>query len=262
MIDTVNDRSALSDAARQDQACRCTQVGCHDLSAGELLNAVTNCGIAFNFRTRAHTDKLRNVHKAVFKYRFGDNTGTFCHQVQQGELRLHVGRECRMWRGTHIDCFRAFAVHIQADPVFTDFNISAGFTKLSQHRIQRVRFSVTTDNFATGNRRRHQEGAGFNTVRQNAINTAAQTLNAFDSDTVGALTCHLRAHGVEEVRSIDDLRLTRGVFDNSSPFRQRSSSHDGDGRANADHVHHDMCTFQTTINGRFDVAFFQFNFRA
>lgn len=52
------------------------------------------------------------------------------------ELRLHVGWETRVRRGTHVDRFRTVAVHIEANPVFTDFNVRASLTQLSQYRIQ------------------------------------------------------------------------------------------------------------------------------
>ncbi len=262
MVDAVNDSGALSNTARQHEACRCTQVGCHDLSARKLLNAVANRSVAFDFRTSAHTDQFRNVHETVFEDRFSDHTGPFRHHVQQGELGLHVGRERRMRRGTYVHRFRTLAMHIQANPVFAHFDIRTGFAQLGQNGVQGIRLRVAADNFPAGDRRRHQEGAGFDTVRQNAINAAAQALHAFDGDAVGTLPRHLRAHRVEEVRRVDDFRLARGVFDDGGAFRQRRSCHDSDGRANADHVHDDMRAFQTTIDGRFDVTFFQLNFRA
>ena len=165
-----------------------------------------------------------------------------------------------MWRGTHVHRFRAFTVHIEANPVFAHFNVSTGFTQLRQYGIQRIRLRITADDFATRNRRRHQEGAGFDTVWQHAIHTATQTFYAFDGNTVGALPRDFRPHRVKEVRRIDDFRLTRGVFNDGGAFSQGRGSHDGHGRANADHIHHDVRAFQAAVDGCFDVAFFQLNF--
>ena len=80
--------------------------------------------------------------------------------------------------------------------------------------------------------------------------------------TIGALTANFRTQRNQEVRGIDDFRFTRCVFNNRGAFRQGCSTHDGHRCANADFIHHDMCAFQTTIDGSFNVTFFQFDGRA
>ena len=223
---------------------------------------MANHGIAFDFCVSAHTAQLRHVHKAVLKHGFRDEAGTFCHQVQQRELGLHIGRERRMRRSTHINRFRTFAVHIKADPVVADFDIRTRITQFRQNGIQCVRLCITADNFATRNCRRHQEGTGFDAVWQNAIHTAAETLNAFDRNTIGALASDLRAQRNQEVRGIHNLRLARSVFDDGGAFGKRCCTHDGDSRTDAHFVHDNMRAFQTAINGRFHIAFFQLDSRA
>ena len=86
--------------------------------------------------------------------------------------------------------------------------------------------------------------------------------HTFDDDTIGALTANFRTQRNQEVRGIDDFRFTRCVFNNRGTFRQGCSTHDGHRCANADFIHHDMCAFQTTIDGSFNVTFFQFDGRA
>ena len=94
-----------------------------------------------------------------------------------------------------------------------------------------------------------------------ATDAAAEARYAFDGDTIGTLTFDLRTQRVEKVRGIDNFRLARGVFDNGRTFRQRRSAHDGHGSANADLIHHNMRAFQTSINRRLDITFFQLDFR-
>ena len=91
---------------------------------------MANDRITFNFGMRTHTDQFRDMHETVFKNRFSDHASPFCHQIQQTELRLHIGRKARVWRGTEIHRFRATPVHVETDPIFTDFNISTGFSEL------------------------------------------------------------------------------------------------------------------------------------
>ena len=215
--------------------------------------------IAFDLRVCTHTDQFRNVHETVFKDRFGNHAGPFRNQVQQRELRLHVGREPRVWRGAYIDGFRTIAVHIQANPVFAGFDISARIAQLGQYGIQGIRLCVAANNFTAGDCRSDQESTGFDTVRQNAVYAATQTLYAFDGDAVSPLTFNFRAQRVEEVRRIDDFRLASGVFNNGGAFRQRRGTHNGHGRADADLIHHNMRAFKTSVNRRLHITFFQFD---
>ena len=223
---------------------------------------MTDSGIALDLRVRAHTDQFRNVHEAVFKDRFGDHAGPFRHQVKQRELGLHIGREARVRSGTHVDRFRTVAVHIEANPVFARFDVSPGVTQFRQNGIQSIRLRVTAEDLAAGNRRGHQEGAGFDTVRQYTVYAATQTLHAFDGNAIGALAFDFRAQRVKEVGGIDNFRLARGVFDNRRPLREGRCAHDSYGSADAHLIHHDMRAFQATVDRGFDITFFQFDLGA
>ena len=223
---------------------------------------MTDSGIALDLRVRAHTDQFRNVHEAVFKDRFGDHAGPFRHQVKQRELGLHIGREARVRRGTHVDRFRTVAVHIEADPVFARFDVSPGVAQLRQYGIQGIRLRVTAEDLAAGNRRGHQESPGFNTVRQHTVDAAAQALHAFDGNAIATLACDFCAQRVQEVGGIDNLRLASGVFNNRRSLRKRRCAHDGYGGADAHLIHHNMRAFQATADRGFDITFFQFDLGA
>ena len=54
----------------------------------------------------------------------------------------------------------------------------------------------------------------------------AQLLDALDDDLVGARALDLRAHGDEEVREVDDLRLARGVLDDGFAVGERRRHHE------------------------------------
>nr|VUD30034.1 Uncharacterised protein [Raoultella sp. NCTC 9187] len=103
-------------------------------------------------------------------------------------------------------------MHIKANPVFTGLNIGTRVTQLRQHGVEGIRLRIAADDFTAGDCRCDQEGPGFDAVRQNAIDAAAQTLYAFNGNAVGALAFNFRAQRNEEVGRIDDFRLTRGRF--------------------------------------------------
>ena len=262
MVDTIDNGSPFCNTTCQYEARRRAQIGRHHLRTGQFFNAVANDRVAFNLSMRTHTDQFRYVHETVFEDSFRDEARAFGHQVQQRELCLHIRRECRMWRSTHVNGFRTLPVHIEADPVFTDFDIRTRIAQFRQHRIQGIWLGVTADNLTARNGRGHQESTGFDTIWQYAIHTTTQTFNAFDGDTVCALPADLRPQRDQEVRGIHDLRLTGGVFDDGSAFCQRSSRHDGDRCAHAHFVHDNVRAFQTTIDGRFNVTLFQLDLRA
>ena len=148
-------------------------------------------------------------------------------------------------------------MHVEANPVFTDFDIRTGITQLRQNSIQCVWLRITADNFAARNRRRHQERPGFNTVWQNAIHTTAETFNAFNGDTIGTLPGDLRTQRNQEISGIHNFRFTGGVFDDGGTFCKRCRAHDSDRRADTHFVHDNVCAFQTSLNGRLHIAFFQ-----
>ena len=52
-----------------------------------------------------------------------------------------------------------------------------------------------------------------------------ELLHAVDLDGIRTGAAHVRAHGVEEVRQIDDVRLARRVFDDRASFGEHGGDH-------------------------------------
>ena len=88
---------------------------------------------------------------------------------------------------------------------------------------------------ARGGNGRHV-GACLDLVGDDGVGAAVQALHARDADGVGAGALDVRAHGVEEVGEIDDVRLLRRIFDDGRAVRQSRGHHDVHGRADGDHV--------------------------
>ena len=72
----------------------------------------------------------------------------------------------------------------------------------------------------------HHIGACFYHVGCYTICTTIQLLNAFNADNVRSCAADMCAHVIEEVRSIDDMRLFSGIFDNCLSLRHNGSQHD------------------------------------
>ncbi len=244
--------------SRPAPARRRAQIGRHHLRARKLLHAVTDSGIALDLRVRAHTDQLRNVHEAVFKDRFGDHAGPFRYRVKQRELGLHIGREARVRRGTHVDRFRTVAVHIEADPVFARFDVSPASRSFAS-TASGIRLRVTAEDLAAGNRRGHRK-SGFNTVRQHTVDAAARRCTP--SMVMRSLPWPVILRPARSGSWRYRQSPARERRFQSSFLRKRRCAHDGYGGADAHLIHHNMRAFQATADRGFDITFFQFDLGA
>lgn len=72
------------------------------------------------------------------------------------------------------------------------------------------------------------------------IRAAAEALHAAHLDDVGARAGDLRAHRVQEVREIDDMRLLRAVFNDGHPAAQHRREQNVHRRADGDDVEIDV----------------------
>src|SRR5699024_6926853 len=75
-------------------------------------------------------------------------------------------------------------------------------------------------------------------------------LDAADLDDVRARALDVRAHGVQEVRQVDDMRLLGAVFHDGLALGEHRSEHDVHGRADRYHVKIDVRAVQALL-GRF-----------
>ena len=69
---------------------------------------------------------------------------------------------------------------------------------------------------------------------------AWQDRNAGDLDHVGAGSLDVRSHGIQEVRHVDDVRLTRGVLDHGDALGLDGGDHEVDRGSDAHHVEEDV----------------------
>ena len=191
--------------------------------------------------------QLVDVHEAVFEDRLDHGTGAFGNGVERDELRLHVGRKRRVRSSTHVHRFRAFAVHVQLDPVFTGGDLGACFLELLKDGFKDGRISVLDLHAATGDGSGYQVSTGFNTVRHDAVGRRMQLFDAIDGDGIGAGTADLGAHGVQEVGQVNDFRLACRVLQDAAAIGQRCSHHDVFGTGHTDGIEEEVGTVQAAF---------------
>ena len=136
-----------------------------------------------------------------------------------------------------------------ADRVVIFLHLDAAFEQLRGDGFQMLRDDVLDQHVAACRRRGDHIGAGFDLVGNDRIGAAVQVLHAVNLDHVGAGAADIRAHRVEEVGEIDDMRLFRSVFDDRQAARLDGGKHDVDRRADRDLIHIDRAAGQVVCRG-------------
>ena len=91
--------------------------------------------------------------------------------------------------------------------------------------------------------------ARLDLVGDDGIAAAVQRLDAAHLDDVGARAGDLRAHGVQEVREVDDVRLLGAVFDDRHAAAQNCRKQDVHRRADGDDIKIDVAAAQPALRG-------------
>ena len=165
-----------------------------------------------------------------------------------GDLRLHVRREAGIRHRLDIGpAHDARALH--ADGVVVFGNLHAHLAQLGGDAVHMFGDDVLDKHVAARGRDGRHIGARLDLVRNDGVAAAVQAADAANFDDVGTRARDLRAHGVQEVRQIDDVRFLCGVLDNGRAVRQDCADHDVHGRADGDDVEIDTAARQAVCRG-------------
>ena len=91
------------------------------------------------------------------------------------------------------------------------------------------------------------EGARLDLIRNDGVIAAMQALYTANLDHISTGALNIRAHCIQEVRQIDNVRLLRAVLHNRLTLGQNSCEHDVHGRADRNNVKINMCAVQTVL---------------
>ena len=92
-------------------------------------------------------------------------------------------------------------------------------------------------------------GARLDLVGDDGVTSALELFYAPDLDDVRPRTHDVRAHGVEKVGQVHDVRLLGGVFDDGQAVGQGRGDEDVHGRTHGDHVQVDLRPVQAAGGG-------------
>ncbi len=93
---------------------------------------------------------------------------------------------------------------------------AAGLLELDEHEVEVRGIEAAHGDRATGQCAGDDEGAGLDAVAHDAVLDGVKRLNALDGERGGPAARDTRAHAVEEVDEIDDLRFAGRVLDDAS----------------------------------------------
>ena len=163
----------------------------------------------------------------------GDDARPLRHRERHADLRLHIGREAGVRLGLDVGAAETprradedgFAVFLHRDAHFAEFRGDA---------VKVLGNDVFDQDFSPDGGGGGHVGAGLDLVGNDGVGAAVELLHAVDLDGVRTGAANVRAHGVEEVGKIDDVRLARRVFDDRASLGEHGGDHNVHRRADGD----------------------------
>ena len=135
------------------------------------------------------------------------------------------------------------------DGVLVRGDADAHLAQLGGDALQVARDDVLHAHLAAGGGAGDHIGPGLYLVGDNRVAPAVEGVRAVDLDAVRAGPAHVRAHGVQEVREVDDVRLLGGVLDYGAAAGHAGREDDVHRRADADLVQVNPRAVQLAVYG-------------
>ena len=247
-VRVLDERHALGAHGSNNHCCACAQITGTDLAAVQRLHAVDNGGLPFYLNVCAHAAKFGGVAEAVVIDALGHKTGADCSSKTDRDLWLHVGREAGIRHGLDV-CAVQPVGRFDADGVVIFRDVRADLAQLCSDAVEMLRNDILDQHIAADSCRGRHIGACFDLIGNDGIAAAVQRLDAADLDHVGACAGNLRAHGVQEVRKIHDVRLFGAVFDNRHAAAKHCCEQDVHRRADGDNIEINVAAAQPALRG-------------
>ena len=195
------------------------------MRAVERLYALHHSRAAVDQHVGAHAVEVARVREAVLKHVLHHHRGSLGHGGQRQHLGLHIGGKARMRLRLQLLESREPLRRAQPRRAFLLVDLAAHLPQLGKDSVQVSAGYVGQPDVAARGRRRGQQGTGHNAVRHGLIAYAMQALHALDGHGMRACAADARAHGVEQVLQIADLRLPRHVAQHRAAPEQHRGHH-------------------------------------
>src|SRR5687767_172661 len=138
------------------------------------------------------------------------------------------------------------------------------FAELRDYSTQMIRAAVFDFELTISDCGGNDKGSGFDSIGNDRVFSAAKCGHAFDLDRVCSSTVHTRAHLVEQLGEVDDLRFESTVAQCCRAARECRGHHQVFRACDGDFVELNICCTQAAVawSTRDDVSGFESNLGA
>ena len=166
-----------------------------------------------------------------FKDGFADDGLSHRCRQQRTHRLLQVGREARIHLRLDVHTAVAAQRSAHAQGVVGFRHARAHFQQLRRQRFHMRRNAAGQFHVAVRRRRRNHQRPRLNLVRDDGVVRAVEIVAPEDTDDIRARALDARAHRVQEVRQIHNMRLLGGVVDDGRTVRLGCGKHHVNRRA-------------------------------
>ena len=216
----IHNGDSLCCQSCNNKSCPSTKIRCTYSCTSKLIHAINNCGIAFNLNTGSHSGKLVCIFEAILKNTLSYNAGSLCKCKGNRNLRLHISRISRIWKGLHMSAMKS-AHCTYTYGIIKLLNFTSDFLKLGCSSFEMLWNYILNCDITTGSCCSEHKGSCLNLVRNDGILCAVKLLNTLDTDHICTSTFDIGSHAVQEVGNVNHMRLLRRIDDCRLPFCAR-----------------------------------------
>ena len=177
---------------------------------------------------------------AVFKDVFHKYSAALAPEQRCHQRRLRIRRKARIRRRAHRSDRAQRSAAFDVHRILPALHAAACLTQRQRHGGQCSVVRAPQHRTAAAGGHCAQIRRAHDAVCNHAVRAAVQRLPSLDRHDRAARAADLRAHGVEEVLQLHDLRLTCGVVDHGRPLRAAGGEDRVLGRSDARQGQYDL----------------------
>ena len=212
VIDLVDLSHAVGGQTGHDHGGTGPQVAGAHRGTGQGPDALDHGDLAVDLDVGAHAAELVGIAIAVVPNALVEDAGPLGQAQDRRDLGLHVRGEAGVRHGLHVGAGE-LALPTDDEGVALLFDVHAHLHELGGDAVEMLGDDVVDADLTPGGGNGGHVGARLDLVGDDGVTSALELFHAPDLDDVRPRTHDVRAHGVEEVGQVHDVRLLGGVFD-------------------------------------------------
>ena len=156
--------------------------------------------------------QLLNISEAIFPNTFRNGTESICKTESSRKLRVHIGGESRIGKSLYVYLFQRFDL-FNNDGVIKLLYDHTHFLELCRDAFHMLGYYVLYTDFSAGCGNSRHKCSCFYHIGNYCIRTTVERFHTGYFYNTRSRTRYLCTAGVEKVCKVNDVRLSRRVFD-------------------------------------------------